>query len=248
MIKNNIFKSMLFLLSFLCFSVINCAPQLSRFPFTQLSKFPFNGASVLPIVQKGKDKVVILGCEVFGPDAGTWDAFGGKKESNETHPVVTAAREFAEETKGLIMNASNARTYIDTPLDNTKFVIANASKASVVYITTFDIKHFNKLFDAFYRKKASNFTQSEKSEIGYVDWNVLIKTIANAKRNSTGQLISPITIKAKVARLKNKKLVYEDKTIDLRPYFVSSLQPFCKDLINKTNNFVAGFAKVIRFY
>lgn len=217
----------------------------------QLSKFNFNAASVLPIGKTASGNVVVvLGREAFGPDKGTWDAFGGKREQIENHPVMTASREFTEETGGLfITNKKEALKYIDIDTGNTQYIIANENKKSVIYITNFGFNKVQNFFNKFYYSKTDN----EKDLIAQVNWDDLAKAIRNANRDAGGQLILPVTVFANVAKpyknaLGKNTWQMNKQKISLRPYFVSTLQTFFKDLDTGKKNYTAGKNDKIRFY
>lgn len=79
-----------------------------------LSQFDYKAAWVLPYIKHGGARYFLLGRESAGSDAGTWDAFGGKRDRGEKHPVVTAARESYEESMGLLYkDIRTARNYIN---------------------------------------------------------------------------------------------------------------------------------------
>jgi 8-oxo-dGTP pyrophosphatase MutT (NUDIX family) len=60
--------------------------------------FDHAGAGVIPIFQsKTNETMVLLGREVYGPAAGTYDFFAGGRKGKET-VIQTAAREFGEES------------------------------------------------------------------------------------------------------------------------------------------------------
>lgn len=189
------------------------------------------GASVLPYCtnSNGKD-LVLLGRESGGSDKGTYDAFGGKMDSKEAHPLQTAAREFREETVNLIFKTNkDAEGYIDIDKGNTDSIVFNKFKKAVVYITKFDCKTLtNNLVNQFYDaiKKATKYEYKEKDKLAWVDKKELEKVISSAKRDiKTKKLILPIKVDAQVVG-SNGQLTSEQ--IILRPYFVSVLQPFFK--------------------
>lgn len=197
----------------------------------EVAKANLRSASVLPycVDSKGKE-LVLLAREVGGPDRGAYDAFGGAMDSNEKHPVQTAAREFREETVNLIFkNNKDAQNYIDIDKGNTANIVFNKFKKGAVYITKFDYKTLkNKLVNQFYDaiKKTIKPKYKEKDKLAWVDKKEFEKVISTAKRDiKTKKLILPIKIDAQVidsnGRIKSKK-------ITLRPCLVSILQPFFK--------------------
>ncbi len=201
-------------------------------PRRTLSSFPFNASSVLPYYIIAGNRLVMLGRESHGQDAGTWDAFGGKKDPGEKHPESTAAREFAEETKGLIMDTKKARQFLKTTQAIT--IVASSRKNAVIYIAPLDSKEARYFEKHFYTHKTTKREQLEKDAIATVKWDTLASVIAHAPRNSVGSLKLPITIQAFVIK-KNGDVLQE--TILLRPYFVSAMQPYFKDVIDGTKTY-----------
>jgi hypothetical protein len=200
-----------------------------------LSEFYKNatGAFVLPYTTwkkpEGMVDYVILGQEAFGTDKGTYDAFGGSKEKNEVHPLQTAAREMSEESIGLLGSPSALEKHLDIDKGNTKNIIANKNKKVVVYISHFDhkdIEDFKKKFENA-RQKTTKKSSQEKTSLAIVRWKNFENTVANAKRDAQGKLITPITMQANVVK---KDGTEEKKTIILRPVMVSALQSYFKGI------------------
>lgn len=197
-------------------------PSLSDFYKTA------GGASVLPFAKfPGKtQKYFIVGREAGGADVGTYDAFGGSKDTGEAHPLQTAAREFAEETVDLFGNKKAIEQHIDINNNNTDIIVANQNKKSVVYVTQFDHQLVRNFKQHFYnaRNNAKSYKQREKDSIAIVREDRLRDAIANAKRNAAGKLITPIIVKdAMVVDATGKEHKHD---IHLRPVFVSSMQSY----------------------
>lgn len=216
--------------------------QGMQLPRPSLSSFPFNGASVLPytIDQSGTTQA-LLAREAGGGDEGTYDAFGGRKDPNETHPVETAAREYAEETIGLVGSPGAIRRHIDVAGQDTLAIIANYNKSFVIYVTYFDLGTFKYLSRNFAgaRTRATG-KYKEKDRLAWVEWNRLSDAISNAQRDSQDHLL-PVRVKANVV---NKNGIgYKEKFITLRPVFVSSMQSYFRNAA-----YVAGHNPKIRFY
>lgn len=193
------------------------------------------GASVIPLTAvKGMPyapdgtKYVLLSREAAGPDTGTYDAFGGAKDPGENHSNITAGRELAEETVYLLGDAKYLIDYLDVNNGNTKNIIANRSGRFVVYITEFPYSQIDNLINQFHqsRNQAKDWKYKEKDKLALISYDRLKNTIANAARDSSGKLITPILVKAHVYE-KNGE---EYKDINLRPVFVNSLQNFFKGL------------------
>lgn len=183
-----------------------------------------HGASVVPVTHRQGHMYVLLAREAAGNDKGTYDAFGGSKDPGETHPNDTASRELAEETVYLLGNEQHLRNYIDIDNGHTKNIIANYNKRFVVYITEFHHDKLDKLIQEFHarRNSATSFKFKEKDKLAWIKYDDLKDTIANAPRDNTGRLITPIMVKAYV----HEKSGQVCKTIPLRPVFASSLQRF----------------------
>ncbi len=197
---------------------------------TPLSKFGHTAAWVLPtthFLKNGKRvKYVVLGREAGGRDAGKYDAFGGDREKNEKHPVVTAAREFYEEaitSSTLGMNEKAIRTYIDLNARNTECILGiddkKYKKKHVLYMTSFKDNDISKLERSFAaaRNGQQQWKYKEKDSIAVVRWDRLVKAIKNSTSN-TG-----VKVQATVTDLQGKKI---RKTIELRGVFVKILRSY----------------------
>lgn len=211
-----------------------------------LSNFPFQGASVLIFTQwPGKTtNYFVLTREMFGPDKGTYDAFGGSRDQGETHPVATASRELWEETMGLLGNKQSLLDHMDVKGKNphTLHLIANDNKKVAIYITHFDHKDIERLTNDFYKPSKGR----EKDMIAHVTEDKLRSAIANAERYpkghpQQGQLKQPIEVDAQVIYPGGTR---QNEKIKLRPVLVSALQSYFKG----TQNFTSGKDPRIRFY
>lgn len=189
------------------------------------------GASVIPMTKiKGKSyaadgtEYFVLSQEAGGADAGTFDAWGGTKDPGEDHPNITAGRELAEETVYLLGDTGYLINYLDINNGNTRAIIANRKGRFVVYITEFPYSAIDNLINQFHasRNKASNWKFQEKDKLALISYTTLKNSIANAPRDSSGKLITPIKVNAHVFDKTGE--VY--KEIYLRPVFVNSLQNF----------------------
>ena len=188
-----------------------------------LSEFNFTSASVLPVFSRGNALYLIVAREIEGKSRGLYDDFGGGREKNEHHPVVTAAREFFEEailslTIGLSLR--EVQNYIDTY--NTKYIIChtkNERSKSVTYITQFN-RYYKELLRNFYtaRNKVKEAAYREKDHIAVIKWNQLEKTIARTRKikktTITAWVIDPLTGN------------WNKKRIKLRASFVRKFKPF----------------------
>lgn len=214
-----------------------------------LKDFKFNGASVLPYTTwpTKTDDYFLLSREAWGNDKGTWDAFGGSKDANETHPVQTASREFAEETMYDIFKPKAALDFITLSSGNTSTIIANMSKNFVIYLTKFDYQLIENFVKSFYQtrskllKTKGNGKLLEKDKIAWVEKANLASSIINAKRNANGRLITPIKVWANIVQPDGTQTAEQ---INLRPALVGSLQSF----FNNSNNYTLGKNSKIRFY
>ncbi|MBA3953755.1 NUDIX hydrolase [Candidatus Dependentiae bacterium] len=206
-------------------------------PALALSKVQYGGASVLPYTrwkpknQGGKAYLLLLR-EASGTDKGTYDALGGRRDPKE-EPKDTASRELSEEAMGLLGNPGTLLTYIDSLGKNTRNVVVNDNKHTVIYITKFSPQSLGNLVSNFYSKRQQLLTNPqanrkflEKDSIAWVSWQNLEQAIGQAPRNANGQLITPIKVWANVVDAAGKKNAAQ---IDLRPVFVSSLQSFFKN-------------------
>lgn len=197
---------------------------------TPLSKFGYTGAWVLPtthFMKNGKRvKYVVLGRETGGRDKGKYDAFGGKRDRGEKHPVVTAAREFYEEaitSSTLGVNEKAIRTYIDLKAGNTGCIMGindtRPKQKHVLYMTNFKGKDIAKLERSFAaaRNRQQRWKYKEKDCIACVRWDRLVIAIKSSTSN-TG-----VKVQATVTDLRGKK---SHKTIELRGVLVKILRSY----------------------
>lgn len=232
------FKPLLFILSLT--TVITQSKQ-QNVQAPRLSKFQFAAASVLPTCKNTAGQtMVLLSREAHGRDKGTYDAAGGKRDSGEMHPEITAARECMEELileKTTGSNLRSVRKHINVDSGNTSNVIARTSKKSVMYISDFS-KHWKNICKKFYtvRSNATRSKYREKDHLAVVDWNELKRVIAQSKPGQT------VTICARSIK-RNGHYDSKTKTITLRPFIVAQLRPFFQ---NKP--FEQGRSSKIRFY
>lgn len=209
-----------------------------------LSRFNFIGASVIPYTHFGpkKKKHVILAREAEGRDKGTYDAFGGKKDRNEFHPVITASRELSEETVRLLGTPTQLKRHLGVTVGNTLTIIANIQKKFVVYITCFNFNTLRSFTNRFYKARAlASYPKfKEKDKLAWVKLKDLKKSIASAKHDQFGRIL-PVKVRAVVIDSPGKQ---HTERITLRPIFAKSLQSYFQ---NKSN-FLVGKDKRIRFY
>ena len=66
----------------------------------------YTGAGILPYCWKDGTLWILLHKTLQGKKEGTFVDFGGWKEPNESDPLQTAAREFSEETGGLLTTSN----------------------------------------------------------------------------------------------------------------------------------------------
>jgi len=212
-----------------------------------LSNYTFKVSAVLPVTyftnKKGKStKYVILGREAAGKDAGSYDDFSGGRDKGETHPVVTAAREFYEEgilqdTLGMNLEATNARINLSSKSNTTEAVIAN--EKAVTYIVNFsgaEIRQFRTNFHSA-RAKQKSWKYQEKDRIATVRWDKFAAAIQSSKSDKG------VTVKARLIDPATGKEDANSTTITLRPYLVKRLRPY---ITNQQCQF--GKTNKIRFY
>lgn len=208
----------------------------------RLSDDNYQSASVLPVITFNNHKSVILSQEAFGASRGTYDDFSGGKDRGETHPLITAAREFYEEailkaTTGLTL--AQVTDYIDiSKTNNTECIVSYSHRRgrNVTYITNFDMyktMFLNNFYQA--RKNTTDYHSKEKDRIALVKWSDLEKTFAINKGNKN------VTVEA--LELDPTTKTYHPARILLRPYFIKKLRPF---FLNQP--YTQGLNKKIRFY
>ncbi|MEN9406737.1 MAG: hypothetical protein RLZ12_1021, partial [Bacillota bacterium] len=119
-----------------------------------LNEFTYNGASILPFTTwRLSDRIYfLLGEEAYGKDAGKWDDWGGRREQSEANPLVTATREFTEETMGLLGKYSS-KSYIEQKILEKTNILADESKKLVTYISYFPAALLKNLSRNFYKKR-----------------------------------------------------------------------------------------------
>lgn len=222
------------LLQLLTFVILPCQLMGMQVPRKKLSDFDWNGASVL-IYTNFNPKVgnyFMLAREKYGADKGTYDAFGGAKEAKDKTPLNTAAREFSEESRGLLGNQQAVTEHMlkkSGTLANARSIIANEAKKFVVYIVAYNPKEFRDLTDNFYKQQKVSMKPAEKEKdmLAHVKESDLRDAIKNAKRDSQNKLITPITVEAFVFQPNGDRI---KEKITLRPLLVSTLESFFKDL------------------
>ena len=211
----------------------------------------YNGASVLPYtIWPNSDRpYFLLGEETYGRDTGCCDDWGGSKDKGELHPIVTAAREFTEETMGLLGSYSS-RHYIDLD-NNTEVVMVNESKKMIVYVTYIPPQVLSNFSKMFYKKRLElqseladlrmqpeiNYplctllkNKLDKQRIGWISRDALIETVISAPRTPNGKLIKPVMSKINIIDARGN-LVY--KKVPLRPIFVSKLKNYFREVQNE---------------
>lgn len=229
-------------LYFLASLFIASAPVYAMQP-PALSQFRFGGASVLLYTTwpTKPEAYFLLGREAGGRDAGTYDAFGGRRDAGEGHPVVTAARELAEETIDLLGDKGRMMNAINVDGSQTSNIVANYAKNFVVYVTSFHHSSLEYLARKFYdaRSGARRFKNREKDKLAWVKWSNLAQAIANAQRDQNGHLL-PVTVWAKVVQSDGSK---RTEKITIRPVFVSCMQSYFNN-----GAYTQGKNHKIRFY
>lgn len=201
-----------------------------------LSSFDYVAAWVLPYTTwpRRKYNYVLVSRESAGPDRGTWDALGGKKDPGERHPVVTASREAAEEGLGLIFaDPVAARSYIDVPVGNTRVAIANESKRAVIYLTYVHHSVLESAVKGFNQARAK--LGGEKDGLAWVREDRLEKAIGESKPRETVKVI---------ANVLQPDGTLAGEEITLRPILVSLLRSYYAG----DSNYQLGKDKRIRFY
>ncbi len=170
--------------------IFMAAPLFGMQQPPSLGNFGYNGASVMPYTTKpgSNNRFVLLAREAGGSDKGSYDAFGGRKDPSETHPVVTAAREFAEETVYILGGEHRIRNLIDVDGTHTLAVVANYNKSFAVYVTYFTEATLKHLTTNFYaaRNAAKYWENREKDQLAWVSWTELAQAIANSPRGPNG--------------------------------------------------------------
>ncbi len=202
------------------------AAQPSKTPISEkqkeiaLSSYNFGGAFVLPVIKsRSGNEMVLLGRESHKDEQGdlVYNAFGGTKDAGETHPVVTASREFQEETKETIFKSiKESRDYLDK---NTQNIIGNAirGKNSVIYITNFDYDTLKNI-KSFYSSKLKGAKYNEMDKVAWVNKNELMNVIKNSAPGKTYE------IQANIINPDGSE--NKGQTIKLKRFFVSLLRPF----------------------
>jgi hypothetical protein len=180
------------------------------------------------------------------------------KNKTETHPVVSAAREFYEEailkeTIGL----DDVKQTIQFLKNNSEYILSYAQHngcdphnkrdaCNVTYIADFN-QYKDQFFKNFYiaREQAKKFTFKEKDRIAVVSWknlqNAIVGSNSWVKRFFSSLFSKDITVSA--MELDPHTLNFKPTTITLRPWLVKKLRPF---FLNKP--YQQGMNKKIRHY
>ncbi len=217
----------------------------------RLSEFDYGAASVFPVYTDQGKKYVILSREARGADKETYDDFGGRRDPEENHPFITAAREWMEE--GLVTKITGLQfpeicNLIDIAKksNKTECIVAYTGRKAknVTYIT--DVTHYkDKLIYDFYGvlRKAKRIKKAkyiEKDSIAVVELSELVRVLQDAMIKDQHK-VTNITMSAFILNEKTNKL--EKGIIKLRPFFVSKIRPY---FLNWP--YQEGKDKKIRFY
>ena len=210
-----------------------------------LRSFSYDAASVLPVYKDAQGQIwVLLAREAFGADKGTYDDFGGSRDANEAHPLVTATRELFEEINAettLGMSLSQVRNYIDLPMGNTTNIIAyektfGRPTSMVTYITEFNPALIANVHRTFYRSVAqqTQFCYREKDKLAVIRLKDLARWIKSTPDVNNTKVLAHVHVKGGGV---------VQKPIHLRPIFVRKLQQFFRN-----DSYVPGKDPRIRFY
>jgi len=233
-----------------------------------VSSFDYYSASVLPTITEDGELYAILSREAYGRryklgKLHKYDDFSGSRDKGETHPIMTAAHEFWQESiLGVIFGWTlpQVETLIKPENNNTWAVIAYAkdrnpsdehsrSIRNVTYIMHFD-EYKDMLFNNFHdaRKKEMeryiregtpkhHRTNVEKDMLAKVKWSDLKAAIC-AEQNPTTEIVE---VEALVMNPRTKR--FRKETIQLRPFLVIKLRPFFMG-----NAYAQGEHEKIRLY
>lgn len=178
-------------------TLLSACPLLCPPPAPTLSTMAYNAAGVLPIYMKNNTLYAVLGREAYGRDKGTYDAFVGKKDAHEYNPIITGARECAEEMIShttMHLTVNQLQDYINPKKQHTTMVLAHQQFKYVLFITRFD-KHIHRFFNNFYSalKNTNQFKYKEKDRIASVAWNDLKVAVMQNKSEVCACVIDPQT-------------------------------------------------------
>lgn len=192
---------------------------------TTLDLIKHNGASVLPITNDGKNTYVLLGKETRG----YWDDFCGKADPGENHSVITAGREFWEESlikETIGWSLQKTTDYIKMTSTNTKRVICYNNYISntscfTTYITYFDYQTIHKILHTFsteIKNPKLPHCKQEKTKLCLVDLKDFFTKLKKAQSNNN------IWVTAFV--YDTKKNNFRKISIWLRPFLVQKLKQY----------------------
>lgn len=210
---------------------------------SSLTTFRYKGAGVLPLYAYNNELQVVLAREAHGRDKGTYDSFGGSRDSHEHNPIITGGREFAEEAisqKTIGLSAFAVAQYIDPYKNkNTSFVAVSKRTEYVLFFTRFD-QYMNRFINTFYTtlRSTKHFKHQEKDRIARVPWNALSNAIRGNKNNST------VTVSATIIDPRGQRFNHQEQ-IRLRPILVKMLRPYFE---NHHSEGDARNPKTIRYY
>jgi predicted NUDIX family NTP pyrophosphohydrolase len=230
----------------------------------KLNSYRYGGAGVLPLViDQNNNKYILVSREKGGPHKGTYDVWGGKRDSGEK-PTRTASREFTEESmgigadivtytkgdkKGRIDKEKTAQKvqddWVSLSKNHTKAVIAR--KNYVIFLTRMRQRYVYDIMKHFYNK--NQYYHREKDSIALIEYNSFIDSLAHQKTKQ------PLFVKAYVVKPQKKKnhgnisqlparlqqcitsnsLYIDTKNIQLRSIIPSVLKEYAQDKVNKTS-------------
>ena len=204
-------------------------------PKPALKDIKFHAAGVLPITTwvktgpggaKKPVKYIVLARERGGSDKGTWDAFSGKRDAGENHPIVTAAREFYEEANipnTLHWNRQNTTDYITLKNNKTESIVTLETSPGyhyVTYITFFPhnlIENWRRDFAKSYPKAAAKYR--EKDAIAVARWDELQQAIAHSPNKN-------VQVSARIFDFNTLQDQPTKTVIKLRPILAKTLHAY----------------------
>jgi 8-oxo-dGTP pyrophosphatase MutT (NUDIX family) len=217
-----------------------------------LKNTSFKAAGVLPYTRwapktRGGDAYFLAAREKSGPDAGTYDAFGGKRDAGEQHPIQTAAREFVEETLGLLGGETTITQAIDPAItNNTKYILARDSKGYVLYMSKFPADKLELLAKAFYKllyNQPAVRRHSEKDALRWVKWSDLEKAMKVAQPGKA-VWVSATKVDKSTGGLQIGTIgIPVTEMIQIRPILTAMVRPLFQN-----ERFEEGKNPKIRFY
>lgn len=212
-------KKILYIVSFIFFNTLNFYTGVVAGDIAG-----FRASFVIPQVIKNAKKYVLLGKESRGIDKGLYSVPGGSSGwwvFRDKDPLVTAAREFCEET----LTAFDYKTVYASIAQKSqeRFILESRDKKIIGYRVLFQNCIIDDIMSNFSARRSQTwFWQYYYREMDHfilVEWDTVIKAVNNADIDGSGVVME-------VDILENSVLKNQKHRIELRPITVLLIKEY----------------------